>query len=239
MSIYTINRYTAAEAGGGLPFYKDRLNQYRFLERPQRNNRGYMQTPNNIFPTFQFLADGDLSGAAIRLIEVNGLSDGTVFTVPPLTGAFTEICLSGRPERFFYTKDVVLPFAFPPGYYYLRFQFGLKFFYSEVFQLGGEIACVTPTITAPVITNGGTGTVEVGVGVLSTSGVLISGTPQLITPSAPGGIDYTSTINEDIISGGSIQIQVQTVTTDFGIFDNYFDIGYVNPDQVTITPKAI
>jgi hypothetical protein len=132
-----------------------------------------------------------------------------------------------------------MAWAFPPGFYYLRFQDGLKFIYSEVFELGGQTVCVAPTITAPIITTGNPGTVTVGVSGLGLSGVALVGTPQLHTPSAPGGVDWTLTVNEDIVSGSFIDVRVETVTLNYGTFINRFQIDYTTPSTLTITPKAI
>ena len=240
MSIYTLNRYTVANAGGGLPFYKEVRYQHRFLEIPPQNALGYMQCPNNRFPTFQFKFQSTLAAFnIIKLKKVVGQKVVATYTAPATTGAFFEICLDGTAERFFFTKDIVLPFAFPSGLYYFEFKDGLKFLYSEVFQLGGNFGCVDPTINTGVITNGPTGTVEIVVGVLTTSGLTVLGTPQLFTPSNPLGVDYTSIVNEDIISGNSIEIRVETNTVEYGLFKSYFDVGYTNPDQVTITPKGV
>jgi len=238
MSIYIKNRYTVAAPGGGLPIYTKKEYQHRFLERPQQNMFGYMNTPNNVLPTFQFVFNGTLASfGLVRIITVDGQNDGQVYTVPATTGSFFEICLVATSDRFFYTKDIALSWALPAGFYYLRFQDGLKFRYSEVFQLGAT-NCVEPTVTAPVVIDGPTGTVDITVAVLATSGLTVVGTPQLFTPSAPGGVDYTVIVQEDIISGSSIEVRIETVTQNFGTFVNRFDVAYTNPGQVVITPKT-
>lgn len=240
MSIYTINRYTANQAGGGLPFYTQRQHQHRFLERPQQNMMGYMETPNNRFPTFQFLFNSSLAAfATVEVIQVLGQKDGTIYNVPATTGSFFEICLDGRPERFFYTIDFPLGFALPSGLYYFHFVDGGNNLYSEVFHLGGNIACVNPTVGGTVVVDGPAGTVDIDVAVLTTSGLTVSGTPQIFSPSNPAGIDYTLTVTEDIPSGGSIEVRVETNTVEYGLFKSYFDVGYTNPQQVTITAKAV
>lgn len=236
--IYTTNRYTVVNPGGGLPFYNKPAYQHRYLEKPQQTFKGYMECPNNRLPTWQIYWETRLSGwSLVKLHKVVGLKTVATYTIPPIaTGTFFEICIQGSAKRFFFTTDQINTFAFPSGFYYFQLQDSLDFLYSEVFHLGGDMGCVTPTVTAPVTVDGGTGTVEITVGVLTTSGLTVTGTPQLFTPSAPGGVDYTNTVLEDIISGSSIEVRVETETVEYGKFTSRYDVAYTNPQIVVITP---
>lgn len=134
MSIFHINRQTAAALGTGLPFMNELRYQQRFTETETIESIGYWEVPQNKLPTFQVWTIYDL--VSFSMVEViKGVDQTPIILDNALL--FKTCTLEGK-VIYNPLPNFALDFLLPCGFWYLILDFGDGGeIFSEVYYVNG------------------------------------------------------------------------------------------------------
>lgn len=140
MSLYTINKGTKSNPGGGLPFY---LKEEHIFVNTNAMYSGYLglwYVPNNKIPTFQvFNISSVLISIKYRERTADGGFTGFTFPIPLADVTITPVKRDGLQEYIFETSDdTFLNPSAPDGKWIIELRFAddsgvLHVYFSEEF----------------------------------------------------------------------------------------------------------